>query len=259
MSIWITGDCHSEFYKLAPDSFYEQKDFSGNKEDNFLIILGDFGGVWYREDNTDYIRMENEKLDWLESLPFTILFVDGNHEGFDRLYSYPVKEWHGGKVHEIRPHVLHLMRGEIFTIEDKTFFAFGGASSHDISDGIIDYADEDWREQCKALEHQGKYMYRIKGLTWWENELPTEEEMQNGEDNLKKHGNKVDFIITHSPSASIIALLGRGLYEQDVLTVYLEDIKSNIEYNKMFSGHMHCDKQINAKDILLYDQIVRIN
>lgn len=60
-------------------------------------------------------------LKWLEDKPFTTVFVCGNHENFDRLYQYPVKEWHGGKVHEIRPHVLHLMRGEIFDIEGLKF------------------------------------------------------------------------------------------------------------------------------------------
>lgn len=258
MSIWITGDCHADFYRFKTDSFYEQKEFSGNKDENFMIICGDFGGVWCREDSGGISR-DNYWLDWLEDKPWTTVFVDGNHENFDRLYSYPVKEWRGGKVHEIRPHVLHLMRGEIFTIEDKKFFAFGGASSHDISDGIIDSENEDWREQARALDRQGKYMYRVKGYTWWSQELPTEEEMQNGEDNLKKHNNKVDFIISHSPSASIIAQLGRGLYKQDVLTTYLEEIKQNVEYNKSFAGHMHVNKQMNEKDILLYEQIVRIN
>ena len=33
-----------------------------------------------------------------------------------------MKEWHGGKVHEIRPHVLHLMRGQVFEIEDRNIF-----------------------------------------------------------------------------------------------------------------------------------------
>ena len=253
--IYITGDCHSHFNRFTTDVFPEQREMT--KEDT-VIVCGDFGGVWYQE-NSEYIKRENQELDWLDSRPFTTVFVDGNHENFDRLNSFPVKEWNGGKVHEIRPSVLHLKRGEVYTIEDKKFFAFGGASSHDISDGIIDYADEDWMEQAKALERQGKYMYRIKGLSWWPQELPTEEEMQNGEDNLKKHNKKVDFIITHSPSASVIALIGHGLYEQDVLTNYLEDIKCNTEYTKMFSGHMHINKAINDKDILLYEQIIRIN
>ena len=178
---------------------------------------------------------------------------------FTRLYQYPIKEWNGGKVHEIRNNVLHLMRGEVFTIEDKKFFAFGGASSHDIQDGILDYNDEDWREKAKELDKQGKYMYRIKGLTWWKEELPNEEEIKNGLDNLKKENNKVDYIITHSPSTSELYLMGgKGLYEPDVLTNYLEEVKAATEYKKHLFGHMHVNKTINDRDICLYEQIVRI-
>ena len=58
-----------------------------------------------------------DALDWLERLPFTLAFVCGNHENYDALARYPVAEWRGGKVHCIRPHVLHLMRGQIFELE----------------------------------------------------------------------------------------------------------------------------------------------
>lgn len=252
--IFITGDCHSDFRKFNTTVFPEQKEMT---KDDYVIICGDFGGIWYQE-NSKEIKNENYWLDWLDSKPFTTLFVDGNHENMNRLNSYPVKEWHGGKVHEIRQSVLHLMRGEIFDICDKKIFAFGGASSHDISDGILDYEDEDWRLKAKQLNDQGKYMYRIKGLSWWPEELPSEEEMDNGDANLTRNNNKVDFIITHSPSASIIALLGRGLYEQDNLTIYLEDIRCNTDYKRWFFGHMHINKQINEKDIGLYEQIIRI-
>ena len=71
-------------------------------------------------------------------MKFTTLFVDGNHENFDRLYSYPIIEWHGGKVHKINSSIFHLMRGEIYEIDNKKIFAFGGASCHDIPDGILD-------------------------------------------------------------------------------------------------------------------------
>lgn len=254
--IYVTGDIHGNPNRLSSDSFYEQKEFSGNKDENTIIILGDFGLVWDREDES---RQEKYWLDWLESKPFTTIFVDGNHENFDRLYSYPIKKWNGGKVHEIRPHVLHLMRGEIFTIEDKKFFAFGAASSHDISDGILDCEDPNWKDKAKALDKQGKYMYRIKGLSWWEQELPTEEEMENGRKNLAAHGNKMDFLLTHSPSTSQLYLLGgKGLYEPDRLKNYLEDIRAEVEYKKHFMGHMHLNKAINDKDIVLYEQIIRI-
>ena len=255
MSIWISGDIHGNPTRLSTDSFYEQKEFSGNKGENTVIICGDFGLVWNREKESN---TEKYWLDWLESKPFTTVFVDGNHDNIPRLDSYPIKEWNGGLVNEIRSHVLRLRRGEIFTIEDKKFFAFGGASSHDISDGILDYEDKDWKDKAKSLEMQGKYMYRVKGLSWWEEELPLPDEMDNGVINLQKENNKVDYVITHSPSASVIALLGHGLYEQDILTHYLEEIRQRIEYKRWFMGHMHVNKAINDKDILLYEQIIRV-
>lgn len=107
--IYITGDTHAEeFVKLNTEHFPEQKNLT---KDDYVIICGDFGLVW----KTGWeARSEMWWLDHFENdCTYTLLFVDGNHENFDRLNSYPVKEWHGGKVHEIRPHVLHLMRGQV--------------------------------------------------------------------------------------------------------------------------------------------------
>ena len=150
------------------------------------------------------------------------------------------------------------MRGEVFDVCEKKIFAFGGASSHDISDGILDSDDEDWEIKAKELDSKGKYMYRIKGLSWWPEELPSEEEMKNGVMNLTDHNNKVDFVVSHSPAASTVALLGQGLYSQDVLTRYLEDLRSTLDYKIWFFGHMHINKNVNSKEIGLYEQIIRI-
>lgn len=99
--IFITGDCHGNFERFNPSIFPEQKEMT--KED-YVIICGDFGGVWHKDEESPE---ETMVLDWLDSRPFTTLFVCGNHENFDRLYQYPVEDWHGGKVHKIRDSVLH--------------------------------------------------------------------------------------------------------------------------------------------------------
>ena len=109
------------------------------KQDH-VIICGDFGGVWNYITESMY---EKHWLDWLNNRYFTTLFVDGNHENFERLYNYPVEKWHGGKVHKIRDSVFHLMRGEIFDIDNKKIFVFGGARSHDIQDGILNLDEEE--------------------------------------------------------------------------------------------------------------------
>lgn len=249
--VYVTGDTHGNFYRFNAENFPEQKQMT---TEDHVIILGDFGGVWCKEAN----RTEKCWLDWLNDRPFTTLFIDGNHENFTRLNKYPVEEYHGGLVNVIRPNVLHLKRGEIFNLEDKTFFAFGGASSHDIQDGILDVEDPDWKKKASQLDRQNRFMYRVKGLSWWEEELPSQNEMDNGLLNLKKYNYKVDYILTHCASASTVALLGQGLYEQDILTHYLQKIREKTDFNKWLFGHYHDNRVINNQEYLLYEQIVRL-
>lgn len=256
MGVWITGDCHREVKRFNTKNFPEQLEFlEDHKDANIVIVAGDFGLVW-KWDGED--AEERYWLDWLENKPFTTVFVDGNHECFPRLNALPVTEWHGGKIHEIRSNVFHLMRGEIYTIEGKTFFAFGGAASHDMADGILDAEDPYWREKAKELRDDDRFMYRIKGRDWWLEEMPNAAEMAAALLNLKKHNNCVDYIVTHCPPASIIAHSGRIGYKQDTLTAFLEGLMQRIEYKQWYSGHLHVNMQFENKNIVLYEDIVRI-
>lgn len=252
--IYITGDTHGSFKRrFSVDSFPEQKDMT---KDDYLIICGDFGGIW---DAGKESKSEKWWLDWFEERNFSLLFVDGNHENFDRLYNTPVKDWHGGKVHELRPHVLHLMRGQIFEIGGKKIFTFGGARSHDISDGILESDDPNFSMKKKWLDKGGK-SYRINHLSWWEQELASEEEMEEGRDNLRKHDFTVDYIITHCCSSSTQDILGgENHYAPDKVTDYLEYIKKSVNYQKWFFGHYHDNRNVNDKEILIYEQIIRIS
>ncbi len=249
--IYITGDCHADFSRLSTAIFPEQREMT--KED-YVIICGDFGGVWTKDEESP---REKWDLNWLEDKPFTTLFVDGNHENFDRLYSYPVEKWHGGKVHKIRDSVIHLMRGQVFEIEDRKIFTFGGASSHDVQGGILEPEDPDYKKKKKELDKEW-LPYRINHFSWWERELPTESEMAEGLINLEKNNNKVDFIVTHCCASSTQALYSEGRFTSDVLTDYLEKIRQTVNFKKWFFGHYHDNKNINADEILLYEQIIRI-
>ena len=255
MGIYVTGDIHGNPRRFGSGVFTEQHEFTSNKEDNVIIQLGDFGIIW---DNTP-TPTEKHNLEWLSNKNFTIAFVDGNHDNFPRLDSFPIKEWHGGIVNEITPNVLRLRRGEIYTIEGKKFFAFGGAQSHDIQDGVLDGSDPKWKEKAKLLDKQCKYRYRIKGISWWEEELPSREEMDSGIKNLEKNDWTVDFIITHSPPSSVIAMIGQGRFKSDILTDYLEQLRWKMTFKRHFMGHMHINHMLNDRDWLLYEQIIRIN
>ena len=91
--------------------------------------------------------------------------MDGNHENFDLLNAYPGKEWRGGRVHEVRPHVLHLMRGQVYVIDGLTWFTMGGAASHDIEDGILDPAAPDFERRYWMLRRMGA-RFRVLGHSW---------------------------------------------------------------------------------------------
>ena len=221
--IYATGDCHGNFRRFQPEYFPEQ---AGMTKNDMVIIAGDFGGVWFGDSRDD------ETLDWLERLPFTLAFVCGNHENYDALERYPVAEWHGSKVHRVRPHVLHLMRGQVFELESYRFFTMGGAKSHDTN-------------------------HRINHISWWRQELPSDEEYSEALQNLERYNWQVDYIITHCAPTSI-ALAGSRHNEADRLTDFLQEVRERAKYYYWLFGHYHDNKAVDEKHILLWEQIVQI-
>lgn len=196
-------------------------------------------------------------MDWLEERPFSTLWVDGNHENYDLLNKMEVKEWNGGKVHFIRPSVIHLMRGQVFTIAGKTFFTFGGARSHDISDGILEPDDPMLKVKTYRLDAAGA-LYRINHLSWWQEEMPSDIERKEGIDNLEKAGWKVDYIVSHCCSTDILTARSAGLYESDEQTDYFSWIRNKCSFGHWFFGHYHVNEDWSNKETCLYEQIVEL-
>lgn len=249
--IYITGDIHADPTRFSVESFPEGKQMT--KED-CVIICGDFGLIWDKDKES---KSEKHWYKWLEEKPWTTLFLDGNHENFERLNQYPEKEWCCGMVHEIRPSILHLKRGQVFKIQGKTFFTFGGASSHDIKDGILEPNDP----QIKKWKNDYFKMFRVNHVSWWKEELPNEKEMKEGMMNLERHNWKVDYILTHCPPTSILKQMdtGCGLYKSDILTDYLQKIKERTVYHQWIFGHMHENQNFHhEKAVCLYEQICRL-
>ena len=245
--IFATGDTHGNFLRFEPENFPEQRQMT---KDDYVIICGDFGGVW------DNSRKERRQLDWLESLPFTVLFVSGNHENFDRLKKLPVEEWHGGQVQFVRPHVIHLLRGQVFELQGYTFFTMGGASSHDIQDGILSPFAEDFQEQYSVMRAMG-CNFRVNHRTWWKEELPSEEEYATARAALERIDWAPDYIITHCAPTSIVKRVNRE-YEPDKLTDFFEEVKQKGNFYYWLFGHYHENKIIDDRYVLLWEQIVQV-
>ena len=253
--IYITGDTHAEFNRFSTDRFPEQKEMTRN---DFVIICGDFGGVWdFQESSNREIYL----LNWLAGKPFTILFVDGNHENFDRLKEFPVVDYHGGKAHKIRDNIYHLMRGYVFEFEHKKFFTFGGASSHDVQDGILDEKNYDsLLEMVRDYNRRTKagQMLRINHISWWKNELPESYEMMRGIKNLEKVDFKVDYVISHCLPQSVCSYLGYS--GSDKLTKYFDSLlfDYHLTFDKWYCGHYHREDRAISQYILKYKNIERI-
>lgn len=254
--IYITGDCHGDIGKLI-----KLNNNVHMTKDDYVIICGDFGVIW--NNKKDSISRERYLLDELDKLSFTTLFIDGNHEGFDRLHDmYPTVSFADSKATKITNSVYHLQRGNVYELQGKKFFTMGGASSQDIKDGIISKEKfarkKDYKSTIKLYSELG-LSFRIKNVDWWENELPSDSELLNGLVNLSKLGNKVDYIITHCLPTNYLPLVVTGRIVTDKLTNYLQKLKDGeLFYKEWFCGHYHINATLPDKITILYNDFVRI-
>ena len=222
--IYVTGDIHGGFdiHKLSSKELRSAG--MRIKKDDYVIVCGDFGLVWDNKPEERYWRK------WLDEKPWTTLFVDGNHENFELLNTYPVEEWHGGRIHRISEKIVHLMRGNVFSLEGASFFTFGGAASH----------DKEWR---------------LPDLSWWPEELPSDEELRQANDVLAQCNNQVDYIISHCAPSLIQGRLN-PTYKIDRLTEYFEYVRETVKFRRWYFGHYHEDVDFDDGFSCLLDRVL---
>lgn len=249
--IYITGDCHGEWDRFSMENFQEQKVMT---RDDYVIVCGDFG-IW------DDSPRERWWLDWFEKKNFTLLFCDGNHENFDQLATYEVVPFHGGKAHRIRDNIYHLIRGYVFDLGGRSFFVFGGARSHDIQDGILDVRDFSSAAKMRAAFRRriaSGQRLRINHESWWEEEMPSQSEMDRGLESLRAVENRVDFLVSHCGPHVVASQILHKHIEPDPLTQYFDRLVQSVTFTKWFFGHYHDNRNIMEKFVLIYEQIIRI-
>lgn len=179
-------------------------------ENDILIILGDVCLDFFQD-------MEKNKkfCEYFLSLKKNIAFLDGNHENFTYLKTFPQERWNGGIVRRLTEYIVYLERGNIYHIDGESFFVFGGCKS-----------SEKWAQQ---------------GL-WYREETASEEECKYAIKNLENHGLHVDYILTHKYEEDENSpLTDKNLYN---LTQYIE---RNITYKKWYFGHRHVEERIDEK------------
>ena len=187
-------------------------------DSDLLIILGDVG---LRFRDTEENRAFDELL---LSSKRKIAFLDGNHENFKYIYSFPEEEWCGGKVHRLTENIVHLERGYVYEIDGKSFFVFGGCRS-----------SAKWKDL---------------GL-WQPEEAPTEEELSRAYANLERYGYKVDYILTHKYEE------GKGTRTEELLEL-CKFIDEKVDFKRYYAGHWHTSKRVDEKHIFVYDELIPI-
>ena len=238
--VYVTGDIHGwlDIGKLTPDRWPEGTEL---RHSDFLVICGDFGLFWSNPPTLE----EKFFLDWLDSRPWTTLFVDGNHENYDLLDALPTCTWHGGTVGRIpgRRNIVHLLRGQVYEMgNDGRWFCMGGAPSH----------DREWREE---------------GESWWAREMPSQSEYREARRNLERVGWQVDYVFSHEVPRSLrrhamVRNFDPSREQDDELTAFLQEVDDRLDRRRLkvwYAGHYHDDLMLrDHHHAELYQQIVRL-
>ena len=233
--IYLTGDMHG---KIDSSRYRFFANFM--EEEDILIVLGDFGFVWYG------VGGDQRNLDKLSRLcKGTILFIAGNHENYNSLYQdYPINDFKGIRVHNIRDNIKHILPNQIFELEGKSFLPIDGAFSID-------------------REH------RVLNRTWWEQEIPSLEELENFISTVKENQTKIEYILSHEAPLNVKVRLINNKddirvpkeYENNMTQVLqnaYEILLNNHQFKHWYFGHYHDDKKIDLSSSCLYRTIEEI-
>ena len=187
-------------------------------EGDLLVILGDVGLSF--PEHEDFERFTQAFL----ALPFPIAFIDGNHENFDFLNSFPEEDFCGGRVHRLSESIVHLMRGYVFTLEGKSFFTMGGSKSSKKwwDAGLASLADE-----------------------------PSKDEIARAYETLSARGNRVDYVLTHKYKRED----GADKYSLAALTEYID---TSVTFKHWYSGHWHTSARVDERHTFVYDEPLKI-
>lgn len=216
--IFITGDTHGhiDISKLCASRWKEQNSLTRN---DVLIVTGDFGVPWTCGEST----YDQHILEWYSEKPYTIVFVDGNHDNEDAIKEYGIADFLGARCHKIRENVFHVMRGEVLNVGGHKILCMGGAMSVD------------------------KYM-RIPHVSWWPDEEASFREWQHCYDSLRSE--KPDVIVSHDAPGTVITEMVAKYTGNRLLSMtsknfdmILDEIAKNGSCVKdWFFGHHHIDK-----------------
>ncbi len=194
---------------ITGDTFADTRRFSKTKvklkKGDTIIVCGNFGFF------CDHDKLAEKSLKWLAKQKYTIAFLHGAIDDTAWLNNLPLVDWHAGKAARASKNVYYLPQGEVYEIEGKTLFCFGGGEN-------LDYIGSNYTEE------------------FYSSSILTPEVMQRAKDNLKRYHNQVDYIITHDAPSKLRAIMQqRKQIENPIFTGFHQFLDEIWEQTK-FSG-----------------------
>lgn len=221
--LFLTGDTHNDidYGKMSSKRFPVQKELT---KDDIVVILGDWGAIWYGNKKDNYL------LKWWNNKPWTTFVILGNHENYDAIEKLPTVTKFGNEVYQAADSIFIAKSGNIYNLCGFNCLCVNGADSHDKE-------------------------FRTEGKSWWSQEAITEQDYKNAIANIEKADYKVDYILSHTAGMCIMSALQFPATKSDQ---YLTRILIATEFKCHYCGHMHVDKWINEKERIMYDDIIEI-
>ncbi len=216
--IYVTGDVHGELKKFSSSEIRKLR------KNDYLIICGDFGFIWNgNREEKSFLRKIGKK-------KFTTLFIEGAHDNYALIESYPLVDFCGGKARSISGRLYYLERGHVFDIDGKTVFAFGGGDDESLDINLL--------PDGKNLKH-----------------LPSYDDMKRAATNLKAHSNCVDYIVTHDCNFNIRSCFVSSSNSNHLHALF-DTISKTCTFKKWFFGCYHKDKIVSPSYCAVYDKIL---
>lgn len=197
-----------------------------------FFVAGDAGFLWYNTDRSANALGHLNNL--LIELNAIMCIVPGNHENYDMIAALPIVEFQGAIAREAKSNIYYLESGHIYFFNDKKIFVYGGADSVDKE-------------------------YRAENISWWRAEIPSPRVEMFALENLEKHDNRVDIVITHTAPKAVVP---NNHYKLDFPTCpvsrFLGEVLMQIDYDRWFCGHFHRDADAPCGFRFLYHTMAEI-
>lgn len=174
-----------------------------------IVHVGDFG--LYPQQVERFLKPVHQKL---TQLGMKLYFVDGNHENFEYLYSFPIQ---GDGFRKITNTIYHIPRGHVWEWQGKRLLGLGGAHSID--------------KQIKILMN-----------SWFVEEKITESDVDKA---IKNGAGNIDIMVSHDTPVGVnIPLSSMAISEIDLYESYdnrklLGEAVKAIQPKKLIHGHYH--------------------